>query len=142
VIGLSSVFACGEAAQPYAQSALQNAVPNPWTSSGQFIGLARFTATELNRTHQGSHWGPITYVSANVASTRPDEISVNPIDDFTWGAVAYSVRAHRCYVIVVTNQRDHPQFGDTFYGVLPKGASCTGTNATRETAKSLDPLPE
>jgi hypothetical protein len=67
---------------------------------------------------------------------------VNPIDDFTWGAAAYSVRAHRCYVIVVTNQKDNPKLGDTFYGVLPTGVSCTGNNATPDVARSRDPLPE
>ena len=85
LIGIVSAFACGGPGQPYAQSALENAVPNPWTSSGQFMGLTAFTAAELNRSHHGSHWGPITYVDADVASTRPDEVSVNPIDDFTWG---------------------------------------------------------
>src|SRR5438105_6406623 len=142
LMGLVGVLACGGPGQPYAQSALQNALPSPWTSSGQFVGLTRFTAAELNRTHHGSQWGPITYVDADVASTRPDEVSVHPIDDFTWGAAAYSERAHRCYVIVVTNQRGNPEFGDTHYGVLPEGANCTGNKATPEAATSRDPLPE
>ena len=126
---------------PYAQSALQWALPTVGDSD-QFIGLKRFTAAELNRTHHGSGWGPIAYVDADVPSTRPDEVSVNPIDDFTWGAAAHSVRAHRCYVVVVATDRENPRYVSTFYGELPEGAKCIGLKATPETAKSDSPLPE
>jgi hypothetical protein len=126
---------------PYAQSALQWALPSVG-DSGQLVGLTRFTAAELNRTHHGSQWGPITYVDADVPSTRPDEVSVNPMDDFTWGAAAYSVRTHRCYVVVVVTDRENPQYGSTFYGELPEGARCIGRNATPETARSDSPLAE
>ena len=64
----------------------------------------------------GSGWGRITYVSANVPSTRPDLVSVNPIDDYTWGAAARSVRDGRCHVIVIVSDRTNPKYGNTRYG--------------------------
>lgn len=134
-----SVSGCGT---PYATTALDWTVPNPWTSSGTFGGLGRFNAAELNRIHQGSGWGPIHYVDANVPSTRPDEVSVNPIDDYTWGAAAHSVRDGRCYVIVSAHDRNDPKYGSTFYGRLPLGAKCAGSAATLQAATSMEHVPE
>jgi hypothetical protein len=127
---------CGGHGPPYATSALDWATPNPSSSSGAYGGLSRYTAAELNRVHQGSRWGPITYVDAGVPSTRPDEVSVNPIDDYTWGAAAHSARDGRCYVIVITHDRTDPRYGSTHYGRLPAGATCVGSAATPATATS------
>lgn len=49
--------------------------------------------------------------------TRPDQISVNAIDDNTWGAAAYSVRAKRCYLIGTAAP---------YTAVCLRGAPCVG----------------
>jgi hypothetical protein len=70
-------------------------------------------------------------------------ISVNPIDDYTWGAAAYSVRAGRCYLIVSMHDCDNPEYGSTMYGSLAPGESCLGTKAIPANATSNQPrLPE
>lgn len=142
VLIISGVISCGGYGPPYATTALDWTVPNPWTSSGTYAGLSRYNAIELNRIHQGSGWGPIKYVDATAPSTRPDEVSVNPIDDYTWGAAAHSVRDGRCYLIVSSHDRDNPRYGHTFYGRLAAGAKCAGSAATLATATSMQPLPE
>ena len=121
---------------PYAGSALESALPNPWTASGHFGGMSQFNATKLNSIHQGAHWGPIKYVDADVASTKPEEISVNPIDDYTWGAAAQSIRDGHCYIIVGLFDRSNPRYGTTHYGRLPAGAACVGSAATPQNAAS------
>jgi hypothetical protein len=92
---------------PYAESALQVSVPAPWVS-GQFTGMDHFTADELTRIHQGAQWGPISYVSSEVPSVRPDMVSVNAIDPYTWGGAAFSLRAHRCYLILSALDATNP----------------------------------
>jgi hypothetical protein len=106
------------------------------------LGEMQWTADELNRVHQGHEWGPITYVAADLPSTRPDMVSVNPIDQYTWGAAAYSVRTKRCYLILTAHDLSSPQYGNTFYGRLAQGASCVGLAATRQTVTSPTQPPE
>ncbi len=127
---------------PYAEGALLWSLPEPSDKSGQYIGMLRYTADELNRTHPGAQWGPITYVPADVPSTRPNMVSVNPIDDYTWSAAAYSVRTSRCYLILSAVNRADPRLGDTFYGELPPGVACVGTAATPTTATERTEPPE
>ena len=103
-------------------------------------GLTHFTAAELNRTHHGAEWGPITYVGADTPSTRPDMVSVNPIDDYTWGAAAHSVRDGWCYLILMLDDRTNPNYGSTHYGRLSPGARCVGSAVTAQTATSDSPL--
>jgi hypothetical protein len=85
----------------------------------------------------------ITFVPADVPSTRPNMVSVNPIDQYTWGdAAAYSVRTDRCYLILSTEDPLNPQYGNTYYGRLAQGASCVGLAATRQTVTSSTEPPE
>ena len=115
---------------PYAESALLWSVPFPYTSSGQYIGMQHFTAEVLNRTKPAAQWGRIDYVPAAVPSTRPDMVSVNAVDDYTWGAAAFSVRTSRCYLILSSVDPTDTKFGNTFYGVLSAGSVCLGSAAT------------
>src|SRR5439155_11626686 len=110
IVGACAGAQAGSQRKPYAETALQWSVPNAWTPSGEFIGMSHFTAAELNNIHQGAGWGPITFVRGDVASTRPDEVSVNPIDDYTWGAAARSVRDGRCYIVVANFDRTNPKY--------------------------------
>ena len=142
IVGACSGAQAGSQRKPYAETALQWSVPNAWTPSGEFIGMSHFTAAELNNIHQGAGWGPITFVRGDVASTRPDEVSVNPIDDYTWGAAARSVRDGRCYIVVANFDRTNPKYGQTRYGRLPKGSRCVGSAATPAMATSEQPLAE
>jgi hypothetical protein len=128
--------------KPYAVTALQRSVPDPWTPSGEFLGMSHFTAAELNRIHQGAGWGPIKFVDANTPSSRPDEVSVNPTDYYTWGAAAKSARDRRCYIIVFVFERTNPKHGGTRYGRLPKGSRCVGSAAIPTMATSEQPLLE
>jgi len=67
-----------------ADASLWVASPQVWTPAGDYIGLTKFTAEELNRTRHGSRYRDLTYVPAHVPSTGQLLVSVNPIDDYTW----------------------------------------------------------
>jgi hypothetical protein len=127
---------------PSAESELLWAAPNPWSSTGQYMGMRHFSAAELNRLHAGYELGPIKFVAADIASTRPDVVSVNPIDDSTWGAASYSVREHRCYLMVLIAQPAHPGSTSVLFGRLPDGAACVGLAATPKQVRSQDLPPE
>jgi len=139
VLVLSEVYFPGP---PYAESALSWSHPDPRTGKNPSLGEMQWTADELNRVHQGHEWGVITFVPANVPSTRPTMVSVNPIDQYTWGAAAYSVRTDRCYLTLTALDPSNPQYGNTFYGRLAQGASCVGLAATRQTVTSSTEPPE
>ena len=127
---------------PYAESALQWATPDPKDQQDPSAGLLEFTAARLQQLNHGSEWGPIDYVAASFPSTRPDMVSVNPIDKYTWGAAAYSVRTGRCYLILVADDLTNPRYGATYYGRLPIGAACVGSAANRATVTSTSEPPE
>lgn len=131
-----------ETRREYAQSVLETAVPDPWSTSGQYLGLLRFDANELNRIHQGSKFGHILYVPSTQASGRPSEVSVNAVDEYTWGAASYSIRAKACFVILVQHDIADPRHGINRYGRLRSEMSCLGKAATVETATSASALPE
>jgi hypothetical protein len=136
---LSAVYFPGS---PYAESALSWSHPDPRTGKNPSLGELQWTADELNRVHQGHEWGPIIFVPADVPSTRPTMVSVNPIDQYTWGAAAYSIRTNRCYLILTAQDPSNPHYGGTFYGRLAQGSSCVGLAATRQTVTSPTQLPE
>jgi hypothetical protein len=142
LLATGMINGCGKHGLPYAESALQWAMPDPWSASGQYLGMSRFTAAELNRVHQGSGWGRIDFVDGDLPSTRPDQVSVNPIDDYTWTAAAHSARDGRCYVIASVVDRQNPRDGNTFYGRLPVGTRCVGDAATLAVATATSALPE
>lgn len=139
ILVLSEVYFPGP---PYAESALSWSHPDPRTGRNPSLGEMQWTADELNRVHQGHEWGVITFVPADVPSTRPTMVSVNPIDQYTWGAAAYSVRADRCYLTLTALDPSNPLYGGTFYGRLAQGASCVGLAATRQTVTSSTEPPE
>jgi hypothetical protein len=117
-------------------------VPDPRDQTDPSAGMLEFTATRLNQLKHGHEWGPIDYVTGDVLSTRPDMVSVNPIDTFTWGSAAFSVRAGRCYLILSAKDPTNPQYGETYYGRLGKGAPCIGDAAMRSTVTSTTEPPE
>jgi hypothetical protein len=127
---------------PYAESALQWATPDPKDQQDPSAGMLEFSATRLQQLKHGSVWGPIKYIAADVPSTRPDMVSVNPIDKYTWGAAAYSVRTARCYLILVAEDPNNPRYGATYYGRLPTGATCVASAASRATVTSTTEPPE
>jgi hypothetical protein len=133
---LSLLSVClGLSRPPDGLSALNIALPPPWTSTYEFIGLTHFTADELNRINLGSKYPrQLTYVTADVPSTSPDVVSVNPIDDYTWGAAVLSLRGD-CLLILNTHKPENPKHGDAFYGWYPRGAPCLGSAATQETVR-------
>jgi hypothetical protein len=132
---LSFPFVSGFQGPPDGLSALNIALPPPWTSTYEFIGLTHFTADELNRINRGSKYPrQLTYVTADVPSTSPNVVSVNPIDDYTWGAAVLSLRGD-CLLILKTHKAENPKHGNAFYGWYPRGAPCLGSAATQETVR-------
>jgi hypothetical protein len=127
---------------PFAESALLWSIPDPRNAQDPSGALTQFTAARLQQLQQGAEWGPIEYVAGDVPSTRPDVVSVNPIDAYTWGAAAYSVRAGRCYVILVALDLANPNYGNTYYGRLAPGVPCLGTAATRQSVTTTTEPPE
>jgi hypothetical protein len=122
--------ALGLRPEPGAQSSLEHAIPAPSSGRGLHGGYSRFTAEELNRVRQGRELRRINYVGRDVPSEGPDTVSVNVIDDFTWGAAAFSTQTDRCYVVVAVSDRANPRYGSTRYGWLPEGERCVGRSAT------------
>ena len=112
---------------PGAGSYLLWSMPQPTTPEGTKVPLSYWTADELNRVHQGSSFGKITFVDGTVPSTRPEVVSVNPIDDYTWGAAAYSWQTERCYVVLDAWDAPRGRYGHTNYGVLPDGTACAAS---------------
>jgi hypothetical protein len=110
----------------------------------EYLVFSRYTADELNRLRQDPStraqlfWPQsqdldITYVPADVPSDGPLVVSVNAIDDYTWGAAARSDRTGRCYLVVLVRERESPRYGHTRDGVLTDGLPCTGSAATPAT---------
>jgi hypothetical protein len=119
----------------------------------EYLVYSRYTAEEMNRLLQDpdglahlhglahlrwrSEQGPpITYVPADVASDGPLVVSVNPIDDFTWGATALSGRTGRCHLKVLVRDPEHPRYGHIRDGLLADSLPCKGSEATRASTRS------
>lgn len=94
------------------------------------------TAAALNARHQGKEWGSITYVEKDIPSTGPYVVSVNPIDQHTWGAVALDPHRHRCFAILLYSDPNNAGYGGTLYGELPSDKQCAGENVSRDNVKS------
>jgi hypothetical protein len=113
----------------------------------EYLVYSRYTADEINRLSQDPHgrahlpWRsetgpPINYVPAGVASDGPLVVSVNPIDDFMWGAAALSDGTQRCYLVVHVRERENPRYGHTRFGRLAEGLPCRGSEATPASTRS------
>ena len=76
----------------------------------------------------------LRFVRANRPSTGPKVISVNPIDAYTWGAVARA-RSGRCYALVWVLDRREPQYGGSRYGFVPRSSPCEASFATPATIR-------
>jgi hypothetical protein len=115
-------------------SSLLWAVPTP-APSATYDNLAGKDAEYLNSTDHGAQDGKhLTYVPPSAVSTGATVISVNPIDPYTWAAVALNYGA--CYGILMAENPSHPAYGDTYYAKFPKGTPCKGSVATRRSVKS------
>jgi hypothetical protein len=99
-------------------------------------------AAELNRTQPQRPEYPlkVRYVGSDVPSDSPSVISVNPIDPFTWAAVAVGTDG-RCYGLLVALDPAHPVYGNTYYVRFPARTPCRGAKATTQTV-TLRQLPE
>jgi hypothetical protein len=110
-------------------------LPPPQIDHGEFTGLSRFTPDALSRMRIAFQPEGVRYVPADVPSTGPFVVSVNPIDDYTWGAAALSLYGD-CLLKVVVVDRVNPRYGGTRYGVLPRGMPCVGAAATPENTRA------
>ncbi|MEX2268864.1 MAG: hypothetical protein WEA75_09280 [Acidimicrobiia bacterium] len=115
-------------------NALTWASPDPWAGD-RFRGYEWATASELERIDQTKGFGhEVTFVPADKASTGNLVVSVNPIDHFTWSAVA-KVSNDRCYALIVVHNRNDPELGSERYARFAPGAPCRAELATRETVR-------
>ena len=133
-IGLGPGIASGP---PDAQDSLLFAMPSGRDSAGAYLGLDQFTADELDRIHEGMELRPLRFIGADMPSTGPDVVSVNPIDRYTWAAAALSSRGI-CYAIVSAHDRANPNYGSTYFGRLPHEAACVGSAASPATVTGRD----
>jgi hypothetical protein len=103
-------------------------------SNATYDHLAGKSATFLNKTNNGAFEGQkLTYVNANVPSTGPTVISVNPISRFEWAATA--VHDGRCYGVLMIENPTNPAYGTNYYAKFPVGQLCEARVATAKTVK-------
>ena len=139
VYGFAAILrATGSRPGPGAQSSLWAAWPTARDDSGRFLGYSRFDATELNRIQQGRELRAIRYVGPDVPSTGPDVVSVNVVDDFTWGAAALSDENGHCYLMLHVTDRERPELEPAFFERLPRGEPCLGASAVPERVRASD----
>jgi hypothetical protein len=106
------------------------ALPPPEPLAGYQV----LTAGYLNRTQpERAAEGTAQYIGSDEPSTGPDVVSVNPINHYTWAAVALGSDDH-CYAVLVTGQ-------GTYYARFPIGVLCSGRIATPQTV-TLTIMPE
>ncbi len=122
---------------PNAAQSLFFASPQAMPEDERPLRYSKFDADELNRRKTGWKYLQIQYVPATVPSTGPLVVSVNPIDDDTWGAAALSLRGH-CNLQLLLHDPPGTNYGYFLYGRLPQGSPCVGAAATRKTATSTD----
>ncbi len=139
VYGLAAILrATGARPGPGAQSSLEHSSPPARDASGRFLGFSRFDAAELNRIEHGKELRELRFVGPDVPSTGPDVVSVNIVDDFTWGAAALSDQTDRCYLMLRVIDRDRTDLGTTHYALLPKGEPCLGASAVPDRVTASD----
>jgi hypothetical protein len=100
------------------------------------------TAGQLNRTQpqRPDYPSRVRYVGADIRSKGATTISVNPIDPFTWAAVAVGSDG-RCYATLSVLDPARPSYGSTYYARFPTGTPCQSSEATQLTVTSTQ-LPE
>lgn len=123
-----------------ATEALVASVPdlNPANSRG--VTESTFDATYLNN-HRTGVLTKITFVGATEPSNKSSVISVNPIDETTWGAAAMSSKNQICYLILVNFADGATGSGWTHFGSLPRGVACTGASVTKQSVTAAGSWP-
>lgn len=116
---------------PQAIASLIESSPQVENFSRKGGGYKRYTAAYMNRAHPERYSpGPqLRFVPANVASTGPTVVSVNPISRRLWGAAALSAYNGRCYVQLISDEASHNELS----AVLPPGARCVAAAVSAST---------
>ena len=138
VYGFAAILRATGARDPGAQSTLEYSLPSARDDAGRFLGYSRFDAAELNRIREGTDPLTIRYVGPDAPSTGPDVVSVNVVDDFTWGAAALSDQTDRCYLILLVTDREGPQYTKRLFDRPPKGEPCVGASAVPERVRASE----
>lgn len=136
VLPVAGGFGGGNAEQSIGKSAtttLSYLPPEP-RDGDKYAGLARFTADYLNK-NSPPRFKDIKFVPPDEPSTGPAVVSVNPIDDHTWGAVALSLRTGVCYLTLSAIDPSDTRLGGSKRGWLPRGSRCVGEAATKESVR-------
>ena len=110
----------------------------------EYVGLDSKDAATLSAAGDFRKWPEfgerVRLVPGDQPSTGNLVVSVNPIDRFTWAAVALS-SSGRCYATLVRDDPANPSNGSTFFARFPPGTLCKGSMATVETVRLPD-IPE
>ena len=133
---LSDPLGLGGGSEGHFPNALNWVAPEPRMESYEWA-----TAEALMRTGAQKEWAEhgndVRVVDSQTESTGNLVVSVNPIDRFTWAAVARSSTG-RCYAILLQGDRENPQFGQTYYAKLPAGTPCKADVATPKSVRGTE----
>lgn len=75
------------------------------------------------------HQGGNSYLESSQPSSGPKVVSVNAIDEFTWGAAAKSNEDGICYLILIIRDPADPTSSKALRRELTKGSPCLGSAA-------------
>lgn len=109
-----------------------------------YVGFEGKDAAALTSAGEYRKWPEfgerVRLVAADQPSTGNLVVSVQPIDRYTWAAVALS-SSGRCYATLVRDDPTNPSNGSTYFARFPAGTPCKATFATVDSVKSPD-IPE
>ena len=117
--------------------------PSGWDGE-VYVGLDTKDAAALTAAGEHRKWPEygeqVRLVPGDELSTGNLVVSVQPIDRFTWAAVALS-SSGRCYATLARDDPENPKNGSTYFARFPPGTPCKGTSATVDSVRSVD-IPE
>ena len=101
--------------------------------------MTKFTAEYMNRANWGYYEGQrLVYLNRDQDSGNYRQISVNPIDEYTWGAATRGAD-DECYGILAAHDPTNPTYGYTRFTRFGKTEHCRGSMATPTTVRGTNP---
>jgi hypothetical protein len=135
-LGVGDPFGVRGGSEGNFPNALSWVAPEPRSASYEWA-----TADELMRSgkqaERAEQGKDVRIVDARTESTGNLVVSVNPIDAYTWAAVAQSNNG-RCYAILVYSDPENPRYGGTHKAELPRSTPCKAEHASPQTVRSTE----
>lgn len=123
VLGIGGEDRTGELAEHSLWSA------NPGNvETDEFSDFRPFDAQEMRGLVQRAGL-PVTILNPDVASRGPDEVSVLPVDRWTWVSAAYEPGDGSCYYLRLLSDRADFDHGSAEVLAMPHGNDCTAASA-------------